>query len=384
MRGWDLLGGVMSLLCLGHCLALPVVLASAPWLASVGGVGLSLGVLAATSVVWGVAIRAGFLRHGRVAVAAVGAVGLAGVGLVTAIEVGSLPASALGSLGTQVLRWLAPGLLVVSHVWNARCATVECCAPLATVAAVRALPAIALVVPMTAAAPLLLGVSSERTSLAAWTAARLEAPAAPGSYAGLVGQALKRQSSAAATAQALLHRLAEVDGLQALYRGELATSRADLAAAQSRRRAGLGVATAPLDLQAHVAEVRLELLGLARERAALLAQINDLAGRPRDAEVVVGPLPLRADDGSSLTTELAHARDVVRPALERLETATRAALKLDEASYENLLHIRLRILAVERRALQLRRLRLDELAELPAPTAAHAPDPLGGAHCAVR
>lgn len=112
-EGWDRVGQGLSLLCLVHCLATPVVLGLLPSLGFLLHNALVHLVLAVVVVgVSLVAFGTGFRRHRRPVVPLLGAVGV--MGLLIATLVLEPRSELMGTLGTIV----ASIVLVVAHTMN--------------------------------------------------------------------------------------------------------------------------------------------------------------------------------------------------------------------------------------------------------------------------
>ena len=112
-EGWDRVGQGLSLLCLVHCLATPLVLGLLPSLGFLLHNELVHLVLAAVVVgVSLVAFGSGYRRHRRPSVPVLGALGV--VGLLVATLVLEPRSELMGTLGTV----LASIILVVAHTMN--------------------------------------------------------------------------------------------------------------------------------------------------------------------------------------------------------------------------------------------------------------------------
>ncbi len=102
-----------SLLCLLHCIGLPILIAMLPALASVlpVGEGVHVALLLTALPVSGIALAGGYRAHGRIVPAVLGAVGLlalaAGVTLAstTAIETGFTVAGSLALALAHIGNW---------------------------------------------------------------------------------------------------------------------------------------------------------------------------------------------------------------------------------------------------------------------------------------
>lgn len=106
---WDRFGIVLSVACLAHCLAVPLVLAgTTAWASEALHLWLAVGLVPVTAL----AVVPGYRRHGRRMVPVLAVLGLAGLFAAIALE------PAVGASGERAITAGAGVLLVTAHLRN--------------------------------------------------------------------------------------------------------------------------------------------------------------------------------------------------------------------------------------------------------------------------